>query len=85
MNEFKAPRLAALDVLRGLAVAGMIVVTSPGDWNSAYWPLKHAEWNGWTPTDMVFPTFLFGARLAGSILELAVGSCRPGRRATGRP
>jgi predicted acyltransferase len=54
----------ALDVFRGLAVAGMIVVTSPGDWNRAYRPLRHADWNGWTPTDIVFPMFLFGV-LAG--------------------
>jgi predicted acyltransferase len=53
-----------LDVFRGLAVGGMIVVTSPGDWNRAYWPLKHADWNGWTPTDIVFPMFLFGAGMA---------------------
>jgi predicted acyltransferase len=42
----------------------MIVVTSPGDWNRVYWPLKHADWNGWTPTDMVFPMFLFGVGMA---------------------
>lgn len=64
MTDGRPPRLEALDVLRGLAVAGMIVVTSPGDWNKAYWPLKHAEWNGWTPTDMVFPAFLFGVGMA---------------------
>ncbi len=57
-------RLTELDVLRGLAVAGMIVVTSPGDWNRAYWPLKHADWNGWTAADMVFPTFLFSVGMA---------------------
>jgi predicted acyltransferase len=64
MTATESPRLVALDVLRGLAVAGMIVVTSPGDWNRAYWPLKHADWNGWTPTDMVFPMFLFGVGMA---------------------
>ena len=67
MTERKAQarsRLAALDVLRGLAVAGMIVVTSPGDWNNAYAPLKHADWHGWTLTDMVFPAFLFSVGMA---------------------
>jgi predicted acyltransferase len=63
-NHVRPARLRALDVLRGLAVAGMIVVTSPGDWNKAYWPLKHADWNGWTPTDIVFPTFLFSVGVA---------------------
>jgi len=46
-------------VLRGLAVAGMILVISPGDWDSAYSQLRHAAWHGWTLADMVFPTFLF--------------------------
>ena len=63
-NQVRPARLPALDVLRGLAVAGMIIVTSPGDWNKAYWPLKHADWNGWTPTDIVFPTFLFSVGVA---------------------
>jgi predicted acyltransferase len=52
-------RLIELDVLRGVAVAGMILVVSPGDWAMTYPQLRHAEWNGWTLADMVFPTFLF--------------------------
>lgn len=59
MSAGTANRLIVLDVLRGAAVAGMILVTSPGEWNDAYAPLRHAEWNGWTLADMVFPTFLF--------------------------
>lgn len=51
-------RLVALDLLRGLAVAGMILVVSPGSWSMVYAPLKHADWHGWTPGDLVFPTFL---------------------------
>jgi predicted acyltransferase len=51
--------MLSLDVLRGLDLAFMILVNNNGDWNRAYWPLKHAEWNGFTPTDLVFPTFLF--------------------------
>jgi predicted acyltransferase len=60
----KAGRAEVLDVLRGTAVAGMIVVTSPGDWNDAYPLLRHATWNGWTLADMVFPMFLFAVGMA---------------------
>jgi predicted acyltransferase len=52
-------RLISLDVFRGLTIAGMVLVNNPGTWSSIYWPLEHAEWNGWTPTDLVFPFFLF--------------------------
>jgi predicted acyltransferase len=52
-------RLLSLDVLRGVTIAAMILVNDAGDEPSSYWPLKHAEWNGWTPTDLVFPFFLF--------------------------
>lgn len=40
-------------------MAGMVIVNNPGDWGTVYWPLLHAEWNGWTPTDLIFPFFLF--------------------------
>lgn len=53
------PRLLSIDVFRGLMVAGMVLVTNPGTYDFIYWPLKHAEWNGSTPTDMIFPSFLF--------------------------
>jgi predicted acyltransferase len=49
----------ALDVFRGATMAAMILVNNPGDGPAAYWPLQHSEWNGWTPTDLVFPFFLF--------------------------
>jgi len=52
-------RLMCLDVFRGLAVAGMIVVDNPGSDDGAYWPIMHAKWNGWTPADFIFPSFLF--------------------------
>jgi predicted acyltransferase len=52
-------RLLSLDVLRGLTIAFMILVNDNGSEAAAYWPLKHAAWNGFTPTDLVFPTFLF--------------------------
>ena len=49
----------SLDLFRGATIALMILVNNPGDEPSSYWPLKHAQWNGWTPTDLVFPSFLF--------------------------
>jgi predicted acyltransferase len=52
-------RLVSLDVLRGITIAFMILVNNNGDGEHAYWALKHAQWNGFTPTDLVFPTFLF--------------------------
>src|ERR1017187_995922 len=69
-------RLLSLDVFRGLTIAGMILVNSPGN-NTAYWPLDHAEWNGMTPTDLVFPFFVFivGVSLVFSLrkrLEMGV-------------
>ena len=54
-----APRLLSLDLFRGLTIAGMILVNNNGNESAAYWPLKHSRWNGWTPTDLVFPFFLF--------------------------
>jgi predicted acyltransferase len=52
-------RLVSLDIFRGATIAGMILVNDPGTWSAVYWPLDHAEWNGWTPTDLIFPFFLF--------------------------
>jgi predicted acyltransferase len=52
-------RLIALDVLRGLTIALMIMVNTPGSWSYVYPPLLHAKWHGCTPTDLVFPFFLF--------------------------
>lgn len=52
-------RLTSLDAFRGFTIAGMILVNNPGNWDSIYPPLRHAEWHGWTPTDLVFPFFLF--------------------------
>jgi len=53
------PRLLSLDFFRGFTVAAMILVNDPGDWGHIYWPLEHSKWNGCTPTDLVFPFFLF--------------------------
>ena len=52
-------RLVSLDVFRGLTVAGMLLVNNPGSWGAIYPPLEHAAWHGWTPTDLIFPFFLF--------------------------
>src|SRR5688572_22132828 len=54
-----ATRLISLDVFRGLTMAGMVIVNNPGDWGNVYAPLLHAPWHGWTPTDLIFPFFLF--------------------------
>jgi predicted acyltransferase len=51
----------------------MVIVNNPGDWNTVYWPLLHAEWDGWTPTDLIFPFFLF-------IVGTAIGSARARQR-----
>ena len=55
----KAQRLASLDIFRGITIAAMLLVNNPGSWSHAYGPLKHADWHGWTPTDLIFPFFLF--------------------------
>lgn len=55
----KPKRLLALDILRGITIAGMILVNNPGSWGHIYAPLEHASWNGLTPTDLVFPFFMF--------------------------
>ena len=55
----ESKRLVALDVFRGATVALMIMVNNPGKWGAQYGALKHAAWHGWTPTDFVFPFFLF--------------------------
>lgn len=57
--EIKKDRLVSLDAFRGITIAGMILVNNPGSWSHVYPPLLHAEWHGWTPTDLIFPFFLF--------------------------
>ncbi len=66
-------RLIALDVFRGMTVAGMLLVNNPGTWSAIYPPLQHAAWNGWTPTDVIFPFFLF---IVGITTELSLRSRR---------
>jgi predicted acyltransferase len=52
-------RLLSLDFFRGITIAAMILVNNPGSWSHVYPPLLHAQWHGWTPTDLIFPFFLF--------------------------
>lgn len=63
MNKIETPqqssRLLSLDILRGITIAGMIMVNNPGSWSYVYTPLGHAQWHGLTPTDLVFPFFMF--------------------------
>lgn len=68
MNE--PARFASVDALRGLAVAAMLLVNNPGDWGHVYAPLQHAAWHGCTPTDLIFPLFLF---IVGVSLALSLG------------
>ena len=64
-------RLLALDAFRGMTIAGMLLVNNPGTWSAIYPPLAHATWHGWTPTDLIFPFFLFivGTSLAYSFRD----------------
>lgn len=64
-------RLLSLDFFRGATVAAMILVNNPGDWGNIYAPLEHASWNGCTPTDLIFPFFLF---IVGVSIAYAMGS-----------
>ncbi len=74
-----ATRLQSLDALRGLTVAGMILVTDPGTYSARYSMLAHAEWQGWTATDMIFPTFLWivGVAIPFSLASQRAGSATP--------
>src|ERR1051325_10499674 len=66
----RSERLLSLDVVRGLTIAGMILVNNPGSWSYVYAPLAHAEWDGWTPPDLIFPFFLF---IVGAAITFSVG------------
>ena len=63
-------RLISVDAFRGLTVAAMVLVNNPGSWSFIYAPLRHAPWHGWTPTDLVFPFFLF---IVGISISLSLG------------
>jgi predicted acyltransferase len=74
-------RLDSLDVFRGLAIAAMILVSTPGTWTAVYTPLDHALWNGWTLTDLVFPFLLFAM---GAAVPFALARRRGTPRRIGR-
>ena len=63
-------RLVSLDVFRGITIAAMVLVNNPGSWSAIYWPLSHAEWHGVTPTDYIFPFFLF---IVGTAIPFSLG------------
>lgn len=71
-------RYLALDVLRGMTIAFMIIVNTPGSWSNLYAPLAHADWHGFTPTDLVFPTFLFVVGNAMSFALKKLNEMSPG-------
>ena len=71
-------RLISVDAFRGLTIAAMILVNNPGSWSHVYAPLLHAEWHGWTPTDLIFPFFLF-------IVGISIALSFSRRREEGRP
>lgn len=72
-------RLRSLDVLRGITIAGMILVNNPGTWAHIYAPLRHAAWDGCTPTDLVFPFFMFVMGVAMYISQSKRGFTMTGK------
>jgi predicted acyltransferase len=84
MSDAAAPnplggRLRSLDVFRGATIAGMVLVNNAGDWSKTFAPLLHAPWHGWTPTDLVFPFFLF---IVGVAIPFALSKRAGGLHAT---
>lgn len=80
MSAAAPVRMGSIDALRGLTVAAMLLVNNPGDWNHVYAPLLHADWHGFTPTDLIFPLFLFiaGVSMAFSLAPRAAdAAARP--------
>jgi predicted acyltransferase len=75
----RGARLVSLDAFRGITIAAMILVNNPGNWSAVYPPLLHASWHGWTPTDLIFPFFLFIVGVAVAFAyqkRLAAGAAR---------
>ena len=69
-------RIQSIDVFRGLTVAAMILVNNPGDWATVYKSLLHAKWHGLTPTDLIFPFFIF---IVGVSISLAYNNKKPSK------
>ncbi|HEY3393168.1 MAG TPA: DUF5009 domain-containing protein, partial [Lacipirellulaceae bacterium] len=76
-SKAASTRLLSLDAFRGLTILAMILVNNPGKWGEQYRPLTHARWHGWTPTDLVFPFFLF---IVGTSLAYSLRKYRDGQR-----
>ncbi len=70
----RSVRLRSVDVFRGVTMAAMVIVNNPGDWDNVYPPLLHAPWHGWTPTDLVFPFFLFIVGVAITLSPTSAGA-----------
>jgi predicted acyltransferase len=68
VSDVGPARIESLDAFRGASVAAMLLVNNPGTWSAIWWPLEHAKWHGWTPTDLIFPFFLF---IVGITTELS--------------
>ena len=81
MTQTTTQRYVALDVLRGMTVAGMICVNNPGSWSHIFAPLRHAPWTGCTPTDLVFPFFLFCVGVAMAFSFAKYGDALNGKSA----
>lgn len=79
MTASPSPRMGSIDALRGLTVAAMLLVNNPGDWGHVYAPLLHADWHGFTPTDLIFPLFLFIAGVSMAF-SLSPRACEPALR-----
>ena len=75
----KPARLLSLDVFRGIAITAMILVNNPGSWDYIYPPLEHAKWHGCTPTDLIFPFFLF---IVGVAMPFSLSKYTPENRPT---
>lgn len=69
LSKIPSNRMLSLDVFRGLTITAMILVNNPGSWSYVYAPLSHAQWHGWTPTDLIFPFFIF---IVGVSISLSV-------------
>jgi predicted acyltransferase len=76
IGERNPTRFDSVDALRGVTVAAMLLVNDPGDWGHVFAPLKHADWHGCTPTDLVFPFFLF---VVGVSIALVIGKYESAR------
>lgn len=78
LQQLPADRLLALDLFRGITITAMILVNNPGSWAHIYAPLRHAEWHGWTPTDLIFPFFIF---IVGVSMQLSLSKQQRSRPA----